>query len=79
VRRKREEIEERPQVTIRDICFRHEGSIILAAAITDAGKAWLAENCPHDEDHQYFGKALVVEPRYLDNLIQGMQNDGLSV
>lgn len=51
------------------------GSIALVHPITVEAQEWLDENVG---EAQGWGKnAIVVEPRYLDNLIAGMQNAGL--
>jgi hypothetical protein len=31
------------------------------------------------DEAQFFGGSLMVEPRYAENLVQGMLNDGLEV
>ncbi len=60
-----------------DVTIQNEGSIYLAHLNTDAAREWVNENV--SDESQYFGQALVVEPRYLDNLIAGMCEAGLTV
>ncbi len=60
-----------------DVTIQNEGSICLAHLNTDAAREWVSENV--SDESQYFGQALVVEPRYLDNLIAGMCESGLTV
>ena len=45
--------------------------------VTDAGREWLDENV--SDDAQWFGGALVVEPRYVADIVVGMRQDGLEV
>ena len=60
-----------------DVMVEPHGSIVLVRPATDAGEAWLRENV--QEDAQWWGAALVVEPRYLDNLLDGIRAAGLKV
>ena len=62
-----------------DIQIEGGGSLFMVRPLTDAGKAWLAEHCPADGEHQYLGSALACEHRYIYNLVQGMRGDGLEV
>ena len=60
-----------------DLSIQNEGSIFLLRGLTDAGRAWIAENIP--DDAQTFGGAVVVEHRYIGDIAQGAVNDGLEV
>jgi len=62
---------------MRDLVVRVEGSICLLAPITPAGVAWCEEHLP--EDTMRWGKAYVVEPRYISDIIDGAADDGLEV
>lgn len=61
-----------PDVTIMDC-----GSICLVSPHTAAASEWIDENV--DEAATWHGKALAVEPRYLDALVEGMRDDDLVV
>lgn len=52
-------------------------SVVRVWPKTPAAKDWIAENVAGDA--QWFGPALIVEPRYLDDLAAGMRADGLVV
>lgn len=62
---------------MRDLIVRNEGSIFLLTAITKAGENWIAEHIPADATT--FGKAIVVEHRYIADIVNGAQADGLIV
>ena len=53
------------------------GTLILIRPLTDDVEGWLKENVA--EDAQWFGSALVVEPRYLAALAEGMFEEGFAV
>ena len=59
---------------IDDVVVSYHGSICLVEPISDAAKDWIAENV--DPNAQWFGNALVVEPRYVDDLVLGMIDNG---
>ena len=62
---------------MRDLLIRDHGSIFLLTAVTPAGKEWVAEHIPADA--QTFGKAIVVEHRYIADIVNGARADGLNV
>jgi hypothetical protein len=62
----------------RDVDLFLHGSINLIRPLTEAAQSWLDEHID-DEDAQYFGDALAIEPRYCPDLVQGMLDDGLAV
>jgi hypothetical protein len=51
------------------------GSLVLVRPLTDDVEEWLEEHT----DGQWFGGALVVEPRYLKPLLEGMVEEGFVV
>ena len=61
-----------------DFTVTNHGSLWLLTLITEAAQAWAAEHLPSDAlrwgDH-----SIVVEPRYLENIVLGIQGDGLTV
>lgn len=48
------------------------GSVVLIRPLTNDVRDWLEENT----DGQWFGHALVVEPRYVEPLVLGMLEEG---
>jgi hypothetical protein len=62
---------------MRDIIIRNHGTLCIMVAITHAGEDWIAEHIP--EDAQRWGKGIVVEPRYIEDIVEGARADGLEV
>jgi hypothetical protein len=52
-------------------------SVALLIPRSDAGRAWIEENLPHDAPRM--GKGVAVEARYLAPIIDGMLGDGLAI
>jgi hypothetical protein len=61
-----------------DLIFENHGSIVLIRGVSPAGQAWLDENVGNDET-QYFGNAIVAEPRYCLPIYEGAVEAGLVV
>lgn len=60
-----------------DVFVRNEGSIFLVTPISEAAREWMKEHIP--DDAQYMGRSLVVEHRYVEDIINGMKGDGLRI
>jgi hypothetical protein len=60
-----------------DVHIVDHGTIILFHLNTPEASAWVEENVGGEA--QFFGAALVVEPRYVAPLVAGMREDGLEV
>lgn len=54
------------------------GSICIVTPLTAEAEDWLEASVISD-DTQYWGPGVVVEPRYLEDLIEGILSDGLTV
>lgn len=61
-----------------DIQIQNEGFIFLVHALTKKAKAWIQENI-NAEESTFFGSALVVEHRYIRDVLAGMESDGLEI
>jgi hypothetical protein len=61
-----------------DVLVSSHGSICLIKPMTEAAQAWVEEHLESDETQHWCG-AVVVEPRYLDPIVDGMLGDGLTV
>ncbi len=60
-----------------DVWVINHGSIALLYLNRRAAREWVAANV--SDEAQFFGGALVVEPRYVADIIAGMRADGLEV
>ena len=58
-----------------DILIQGHGSILLLVPETDAGRAWVEENIGPDNGYQPYWPTVLVEPRYVENIVSGMQAD----
>ncbi len=61
-----------------DIEVKNEGTVVLLIPMSSEGKAWIDENLQL-ESWQWYGNAAAIEARYVDPIVQGMQDDGLEV
>lgn len=60
-----------------DFTVSNEGSIFLVTPSTQALGVALRERVP--EDAQFFGSSLVVEHRYIADLVRGLRGEGYEV
>jgi len=61
-----------------DVTVRDEGSVFLFTPLTKPGKKWFSENV-HTEAWQWLGPSLGVDTRFADDLLCGMESDGLHI
>jgi len=62
-------------VPVLDVKVENHGSVLAFRLLTDEAREWVDANV--NDEAQFFGNALVVEPRYAAHLAEGMQGDGL--
>ncbi len=62
---------------VPDVVIQDEGTIFLVRGQSVAGAEWIVEHLP--DDAMRFGGAIVVEHRFIDDIVNGMQADGLTV
>ena len=60
-----------------DFCVLVQGTIGLVRPLTRGASEWISEHVPHQS--QWFGPALVLEQRYIAELVNRMVEDGLQV
>ena len=60
-----------------DVLVENHGSIFLLQPLTPAANSWIEEHLP--EDHLTFAGAVVVEHRYIADIVRGAIADGLVV
>lgn len=63
--------------TQADITVQNEGGIFLLFPDSPAGTEWLNEHV--DPEAMHFGRAVVVEHRYINDIVEGAIADGLEV
>ena len=61
-----------------DVLIENHGSVALFTPITPEAHQWVEENV-HVESWQWLGCSIACEPRCLEQLVEGMQEDGLVV
>ena len=60
-----------------DLSVQNNGSIFLLQPISEAGTIWIEDNI--GDDAMTFGNAIVVEHRYIADIVNGALADGLTV
>jgi len=60
-----------------DLEFQNHGSLFVVVPFTEAGKDWLDENVGRDA--LTWGRGIVVEPRYVEDILVGAEDAGLRV
>lgn len=60
-----------------DFTASNHGSIILLTPLTAEANTWVDEHLP--EDVQTLGRSIAIEPRYFDDIVEGIRADGLSI
>lgn len=63
-----------------DFDVENHGSLVLVRPLTLAALAWLEANVADEGEDmaQWFGGALVVEPRYVETLVHGLMEEGFT-
>lgn len=65
------------QQPVHDFNFSDHGSVTLLVPISRAAHDWVDANLPLDALHWAGG--IVVEPRFVVGILDGITNDGLTV
>lgn len=60
-----------------DFRLHNSGSIILLTPLSAAADEWVEEHLP--DDLLMFGASIAIEPRYIEPIIAGLIEDGLSI
>jgi hypothetical protein len=60
-----------------DFAFTNHGSVCILTPLTDEARTWCEEHLP--ADRQTWCGGTVIEPRYVDDIINGLRGDGLTV
>ncbi len=62
-----------------DFTVNNHGSIVLVVPNTQAGIDWANENIGKDNGYQPYWPTMVFEPRYVDQVLDGIRAEGLTV
>lgn len=60
-----------------DFLFTNHGSICILTPLSEAARVWTVEFIPSEA--QTWGDGIVIEPRYAQDILDGVLNDGLTV
>jgi hypothetical protein len=63
----------------KDILVANHGSLVILKPVSEAGKNWLAENIGEDNGYQPMFPSIIAEPRYVEQILEGACNDGLTL
>ena len=62
-----------------DFIVEGAGSVFLLRPLSDAGRAWVEENIGQENGYQPYWPTVVIELRYIADVVAGVQRDGLAV
>ena len=62
-----------------DLCVENHGSIVLLRPISPAAREWVETNIGQDNGYQPYWPTVLMEPRYVMDVVNGAVSDGLSV
>ncbi len=62
-----------------DFVVENYGSIFLLKPQTGPAISWIAEHIGQENGYQPYFPTVVVEHRYIADIVEGIQNDGLAV
>lgn len=62
-----------------DFKVRDEGSLVLLTPETDEAKVWADEHIGQDNGYQPYWPTVVIEHRYADAILEGIELDGLTI
>ena len=62
-----------------DFLVENHGSIFLLIPLNDSAHAWVDEHIGSDNGFQPYWPTALVEHRFIADIVQGIQNDGLAV
>jgi hypothetical protein len=62
---------------LADFVLADHGSVAVLTPMTDAGREWRDEHLPSDAAS--WGRGVVIEPRYLAPILEGIACDGLEI
>jgi hypothetical protein len=71
---------QKSSATELDFRLENHGSLFLLHPLNSVAKNWMGEHLPMDNpETQFWGDAIVIEPRYVAPIVDGILEDGLVV
>ena len=68
----------KPSETKLDFKLDNHASLFLLRPLSSAAKEWMKEHLPLDSpETQFWGDAIVIESRYVTEIVNGIIGDGL--
>ena len=67
----------RKKKTKWDFRIEFHGAIILLVPLTRSGCAWADKNIGADNGYQLYWPTVILEPRYVDDVLVGIRRKGL--
>jgi hypothetical protein len=69
---------QKSSTTELDFKLENHGSLFLLRPLNPAARDWMGEHLPVDNpETQFWGDAIVIEPRYIASILDGIIGDGL--
>jgi hypothetical protein len=65
--------------TIPDFAVENHGSIFLLQPQNEQAIAWIEEHIGPENGYQPYFPTIVVEHRYIADIVEGIQDDGMAV
>ena len=62
-----------------DFKVDNQGSIFLLHPLNDSAREWVNEHIGQNNGYQPYYPTVVIEHRYVADIVAGIQNDGLAV
>ena len=69
----------RPPLAKQDFTVENHGSVVIIRPNTPAGIEWANANVGRSNGYQPLWPSMLFEPRYVDQVISGIQSDGLTI
>lgn len=66
-------------LTDHDFRVQDEGTIVILHPCNDAAGAWISDHLYDGQETQWWGGGIVIERRYVQNILDGITQDGLTI
>lgn len=62
-----------------DFSLMNHGSIVTLTPTSVAAKEWVSDHIPENSTQRWGACSIVVEPRFIGDIVEGITADGLSL